>query len=249
MHLWRIMPKLFVLAATSDIGRALCHQFAKNGFDLVLSSRDLSQVQKDANDYQLRYQVNTEVLILDVTDYWSHQKILKPYVDSCDGMISVAGYLGSQELAQSDWEECQQIIDVNFTGCVSVINLFAQAFEQKKEGFIIGISSVAGERGRQSNFFYGSAKAAFSTYLSGLRNRLAHSNVHVLTVKPGFVRTKMTEDKPLPAPLTAQPEQVAKDVFKAYMKKKNTVYTLWMWRYIMLIIKKIPESIFKKLKM
>ena len=123
----------------------------------------------------------------------------------------------------------------------------AADFEQRNEGTICGISSVAGERGRKSNYLYGSAKAGFSEYLSGLRNRLAKSNVHVVTVKPGFIDTKMTEGMPLPAPLTAQPEQVAKDIFKACMKKKNVIYTLWMWRWIMAIIRNIPEPIFKKL--
>jgi short-subunit dehydrogenase len=108
---------------------------------------------------------------------------------------------------------------------------------------------VAGDRGRQSNYIYGSAKAAFTTYLSGLRNRLAKSNVHVLTVKPGFVRTKMTANLPLPGPVTAKPEQVATDVFRAFQKGGNELYTLWMWRYLMFIIRNIPEPIFKRLSL
>ncbi|MCL4128207.1 UNVERIFIED_CONTAM: hypothetical protein GTU68_062310 [Idotea baltica] len=121
--------------------------------------------------------------------------------------------------------------------------------ENRKEGTIVGISSVAGERGRASNYLYGSAKAGFTSFLSGLRNRLAGKGVHVLTVKPGFVDTAMTEGLDLPGPLTAQPQQVARAVFKAVGKKKNTLYTLWMWRYVMLIIRNIPEAIFKKLSL
>ncbi|HTR29705.1 MAG TPA: SDR family NAD(P)-dependent oxidoreductase, partial [Puia sp.] len=114
-----------------------------------------------------------------------------------------------------------------------------------------GISSVAGERGRQSNYFYGSAKAGFTAYLSGLRNRLFHKGVHVLTVQPGFVNTKMTENMPLPGPalLVASPELVADVVYKAVIKKKNVVYVKWFWRWIMLLVKSIPESLFKKLKL
>jgi short-subunit dehydrogenase len=108
---------------------------------------------------------------------------------------------------------------------------------------------VAGERGRQSNYFYGSAKAGFTAYLSGLRNRLFTEKVHVLTVKPGFVYTKMTENLPLPKLLTAVPEDVAKVVYSGVMKKKNVVYVKWFWRWIMLIIKSIPEFMFKKMKL
>src|SRR5690606_2810480 len=111
------------------------------------------------------------------------------------------------------------------------------------------ISSVAGERGRQSNFIYGCAKAGFSAYLSGLRNKLFHSGVHVMTVKPGFIRTAMTEGMPLPPSLTASPEKIASDIFNAFRKKKNIIYSLWIWRYIMCIIRNIPEFLFKKLKL
>jgi short-subunit dehydrogenase len=109
------------------------------------------------------------------------------------------------------------------------------------------VSSVAGDRGRKANYIYGSAKAAFSTYLSGLRNRLYENNVQVLTVKPGFVPTKMTEGLDLPPNLTAQPEDVASDIYKAQNKGKNILYTKSIWRLVMLIIKHIPEFIFKKM--
>src|SRR5690606_12784913 len=116
-------------------------------------------------------------------------------------------------------------------------------------GTIVGISSVAGERGRQSNYLYGSAKAGFTAYLSGLRNALFSDNVHVVTVLPGFVYTKMTENLNLPKLLTAQPSEVADAIYAAVQKKKNTIYVRWFWKWIMLIIKCIPEFIFKKLKL
>jgi short-subunit dehydrogenase len=119
----------------------------------------------------------------------------------------------------------------------------------RKSGTIIGISSVAGERGRMSNYLYGSAKAGFTAYLSGLRNRLFHTGVHVMSVQPGFVYTRMTESLTLPPLLTAKPEQVAADIYKAAAGGKNVIYTKWFWRYIMLIIKSIPEFMFKKLKL
>ena len=125
----------------------------------------------------------------------------------------------------------------------------ANDFEQRRSGTIVGISSVAGDRGRASNYIYGSAKAGLSAYLSGLRNRLAKSNVHVLTVKPGFVRTKMTADLPLPGPVTAKPERVANDIFSAAHRQSNEIYTLSIWRPLMFVIRNIPETIFKRLNL
>jgi decaprenylphospho-beta-D-erythro-pentofuranosid-2-ulose 2-reductase len=114
---------------------------------------------------------------------------------------------------------------------------------------ITGISSVDGARGRQSNYLYGSAKAGFTAYLEGLRNRLYHQKVHVLSVQPGFVDTRMTEGMPLPPLLTATPGLVAEAVYKAIKKKRNIIYVKWFWRWIMLIIRNIPEPVFKKLKL
>ena len=126
-------------------------------------------------------------------------------------------------------------------------NIIANDFEKRRSGFIVGISSVAGDRGRKSNYIYGSAKAGFSAYLSGLRNRLHSVHVQVLTVKPGFVRTKMTEGMDLPERLTAQPEEVAKDIFKAQQRGRDVLYAKGMWRWIMLVIKTIPEWLFKRM--
>ncbi|MEE8553530.1 MAG: SDR family NAD(P)-dependent oxidoreductase [Desulfobacterales bacterium] len=120
-------------------------------------------------------------------------------------------------------------------------------FEKRNHDYIIGISSVAGERGRQSNYIYGFAKGSSSVYLSGLRNRLNKSNGNVITVLPGFIRTKMTENMDLPEKLMATPEEVAEYVYKAYRKSKDIVYTKWFWRLIMFIIKIIPEKIFKSM--
>jgi short-subunit dehydrogenase len=132
---------------------------------------------------------------------------------------------------------------------VSILNVVANEFEKLNDGLIIGISSVAGERGRQSNYLYGSAKAGFTAYLSGLRNRLFKSNVHVMTVKPGFMKTRMIEGIKTPGPLTASPEIAARKIFKAAQSRKNVVYILPVWRLIMFIIRSIPEGIFKKMKL
>jgi short-subunit dehydrogenase len=131
---------------------------------------------------------------------------------------------------------------------VSLLEQFAARFEERGEGFIAAISSVAGDRGRQSNYIYGASKAGLSAYLEGLRNRLYHRGVHVTTIKPGFVDTKMTFGLP-GLFLVASPQQAAKAMYAAIVKKKNTAYVPWFWRYIMLIIRHVPDWQFKKMRM
>jgi len=127
--------------------------------------------------------------------------------------------------------------------------VIAKYYIGQKKGTIIGISSVAGDRGRASKLIYASAKAAFTTYLAGLRNKCFGYNVHVMTVQPGFVYTKMTENQPLPKLITSTPVQVADIIYRAYQRKTNILYVKWFWRYIMLIIQIIPEFQFKKMSL
>ncbi len=240
---------LLILGASSDIARAIARKFASEGWDLLLAGRDTESLSKDAADLKLRYKVNVEALRFDAVDFDSHQKFWdgidpKPLAIAC-----VFGYLGDQKISERDWTEAKRAIDTNFTGAVSILNIAANYYESQKSGAIIGISSVAGDRGRMSNYIYGSAKAGFTAYLSGLRSRLSKSRVHVLTVKPGFVATKMTENLKLPGLLTAQPDKVADDIFRAYRTGRPVVYTRWFWRWIMLLIIHIPERMFLKLKL
>lgn len=193
--------------------------------------------------------MRAEAVAFDALDYSSHVRFWESLAEKPAGVACVFGYLGNQEISEHNWDEAKRTIDTNFTGAVSFLNIAADWFEEEKSGFIIGISSVAGDRGRVSNYLYGSAKAGFTAYLSGLRARLSKSGVSVMTVKPGFVATRMTEGMNLPAVLTAKPEQVAKDIFRAYRKGKPVVYTRWYWRFIMLAIIHIPERIFQKLKL
>lgn len=241
------MEYILIIGAKSDIAKAIAKKYAENGYNLYLASRESNELQNFANDLNIRNQKDIICLDFDVLDYASHQNFYNTLAEKPTGVIVVVGYLGEQEKAQNDFEEAQKIIDTNYTGVVSILNIVTNDFEKNKKGFIVGISSVAGDRGRKSNFIYGSAKAALTTYLSGLRNRLYSSNVHVMTVKPGFVATKMTEGLNLPQKLTAQPAEVAVDIFRAQHKKKNVLYTKWFWKWIMLIIKSVPEFQFKKL--
>lgn len=243
------MEKVLLLGATSGIARAIAHRHAQAGDTLYLAARNRDALAADAADLQIRYGVAVHTFAFDACQYDTHATFYAalPAPPTC--VYCIFGYLGNQETAQSDAQEARKILETNFNAAVSILEIAAAAMEQRRSGSIIGISSVAGDRGRASNYFYGSAKAGFTTYLSGLRNRLASSGVHVLTVKPGFVATRMTEGMNTPAALTAQPQQVAADVYRALQRRQNVLYTRWFWRYIMLIIQAIPENIFKKLKL
>jgi len=243
------MPTLLILGATSDMAIAIARRFAAAGYAIQLAARNSGRLRPLQSDLSIRHDVACSLHEFDAAKPATHAAFLASLPQRPDITISVFGYLGDQVLAESDWTECERILQVNYIGAVSILNLIANEYAANGSGTIAGISSVAGERGRQSNYFYGSAKAGFTAYLSGLRNRLFHKQVHVLTVQPGFVYTKMTENMPLPGLLTATPDIVAGVVYKAILKKKNVVYVKWFWRWIMLIIKSIPESLFKKLKL
>lgn len=239
------MSYILIIGAKSDIAKAIAREYAKNGYDLYLAARNSAELEEFANDVTVRANRVVKIVELDILDYKSHQTFYDNLKEKPLGIISAVGYLGEQKKAQCDFEEAKRIIDTNYTGVVSLLNIIASDFEKRKNGFIVGISSVAGDRGRKSNYIYGSAKAALTAYLSGLRNRLYDANVQVMTVKPGFVATKMTAGMDLPEKLTAQPEAVAEDIYKAQQKGKNVIYTKWIWRYVMLVIGMIPEWKFK----
>ena len=240
------MSYVLIIGAKSDIAKSLARVYASHGYDLYLAARKTEELDELIKDIKVRYDRTAIPVELDVTDTSSHTKVYASLNPFPDGVISVAGYLGSQQTAQIDFGEADRIMRTNYTGLVSLLNIAANSMEQKKSGFIIGISSVAGDRGRKKNYIYGSAKAGFTEYLSGLRNRLFESNVHVMTVKPGFVDTHMTENMELPKRLTAQPDEVAEDIYRSWTKKKNVIYTKRIWGIIMLVIKHIPEFMFKK---
>ncbi len=239
---------LLVLGANSDVAYAVARQFANNDqADIVLASRHLELLEKKAKDIHIRYNVTARALEFDATQFSAHLDFFQQLDPIPDGVVLAFGYLGDQATAQTDFKEARKIIDTNFAGAVSILEIVAAEFQRRGSGFIVGISSVAGDRGRQSNYLYGAAKGAMSIYLSGLRNRLSRHNVHVATILPGFIRTKMTAGLNLPAMLTASPEQVAADIYQAVRKSKDIVYTRWFWRWIMAIIKSIPEFIFKRM--
>jgi len=243
---------IVVLGATSAIARAAAIEFGRQGYAVILAARDADEGSAVATDIRVRCNTRAEFVPFEATDRASHA----PFLERCteilgeglEGVILGFGFLEDQKKAQKDPDTAQRTIDVNYAAAVSILELFAQFLEERKKGFIVGISSVAGDRGRQSNYLYGSAKAGLTAYLAGLRNRLYPAGVHVLTVKPGFVDTKMTFGME-GLFLVAAPENVGKDIYKAVARNRNVIYSPWFWRYIMLIIRHVPEIVFKRLHM
>lgn len=242
---------VLILGATSSIARALAHQIAQQGATLHLAARNGFEVERVARDLIVRYQVPVTWSVFEGCDYDTHPELVQTAIDQLgrlDGAIVSLGELGEQQQAQNDFECAERIIHSNYTGVVSLLTPVANYLEKQGSGFIIGVSSVAGDRGRQSNYIYGSAKGALSLFLQGLRSRLAKSGVHVLTIKPGFVDTKMTFGKPGMF-LVASPEKVAGSIVSALKKRKDIAYVPGFWFWIMSIIRSIPETIFKRMKL
>jgi short-subunit dehydrogenase len=240
---------VLVLGARSDIGLAVAHRFAVAGHDLQLAARNAETLEAERTDLQLRYGVAVTLHEYDATDVAS----LEPFVESLPQLPGVAviavGLLGDQEQNDQDLTQAVRVMRSNYEGPAATLAVLANRFEARGSGTLVGISSVAGERGRATNYTYGSAKAGFTAFLSGLRNRLAKKGVHVVTVLPGFVATRMTEGMDLPKKLLAQPEDVAEAIWTAVARKRNVIYVSGIWFLIMLIIRNIPEPIFKRLKL
>ena len=240
---------VLIIGAQSDIAKSLAKKFAENNYDLILTARNIDQLKTQSTDLKVRYSIDIDIHefnILTSNNYENFFKNLKkiPAITIC-----AIGFLGEQKENEKKFDLRSEVLKVNYEGPVNIISEIANIYEDQGFGTIIGISSVAGDRGKSSNYIYGSAKAGFTTFLSGLRNRLAKKNVHVLTVLPGTVYTKMTIGQNLPKLFTSTPDKVASDIYNGFVKKKNIIYTMGIWRIIMLIIKLIPEEIFKKLKL
>jgi len=236
---------VLILGALSDIGVAIGRAYAAQGRALILLARDGENLAREAEHLRFRYNATVESHVFDVL--YSHGALLDALDPFPTTVISVVGLLGEHEANVIDEVAADLVFRTNFNAPA----LFLQrcANRMAAGGVIIGISSVAGDRGRGSNYFYGAAKAGFTAFLSGLRNRMAARGVHVITVKPGFVRTRMLGGLKTPGALTAAPSEVAVAVLKADAARSNIIYVRPLWRLLMAVIKSIPESIFKKLKL
>ncbi|MHA3977704.1 SDR family oxidoreductase [Halovulum sp. GXIMD14794] len=239
----------FIIGASSAMARALARAVSSRSATVVLCGRDTEDLERDAADLRLRGAMQVEVLPYDMRDTTSADAITAR-AEQADGPFNVAVFAGAmppQEDVESDPSLLAQVIQDNFTATGTLLLRLAPLMEARGAGTVVGVGSVAGDRGRLGNYAYGAAKAGFATLLSGLRNRLGRSGVHVVTVKPGFVDTAMTWGLD-GLFLVAKPEQVAEDILSAVRKRRNVIYTPWFWGGIMGIIRSVPEPIFKKLQ-
>lgn len=242
---------MLVVGGSSDIGHATALRYAKDGWRILLAARDLEAARRNADDIATRAKVDVSVHALDAlqTEKLSDFVAGLPVVP--DTVVCVVGELGVQARAEGDLAFAATVMRTNFEAPSLLLGLFADRFQERGSGTIVGVSSVAGDRGRGSNYVYGAAKAGFSQYLSGLRNRMTLAGrVRVITIKPGFVRTRMTAGLNLPAPLTVQPDRVADEIFRADVEtKRDVVYVGRRFWLIMTIICALPENIFKRLRL
>lgn len=241
-------PPVLILGARSDIGKAVAHAFAALGHPVQLAGRNAQSLGADRADIELRHRTGVTLHEFDALATETHADFVASLPELPGIAVTAVGYMGDQAESEADPAAAALVMRSNFEGPASILALLANRFEARGSGTIVGISSVAGDRGRATNYVYGSAKAGFTAFLSGLRNRLAKKGVHVVTVLPGFVATQMTEGMDLPARLTARPDEVAAAIVRAVELRRDVIYVRPIWRLIMAIIRNIPERIFKRLK-
>ncbi len=245
------MRRILIMGATSAIAEAVAREFARRGDALVLVGRDAQRLQAIAGDLKLRGAAQVEVKVLDARDVESYPALLDGAAQSLGGLdtaLIAHGTLSDQAQCQSDVGRMLDEFSINALSVMALCTHLANRFEAQGHGTIAVISSVAGDRGRQSNYVYGSAKAAVTAFTSGLRQRLHGKGVRVVTIKPGFVDTPMTAAIKK-GPLWASPPAVGKSIAQAMQRGTPVLYTPWFWWGIMAIIKSIPEFVFCKLQL
>lgn len=243
------MRKVLIVGATSAIAEAVARLLAAQGDLLYLVGRRVEALEAIAADLRIRGAMQVQTEAMDANAIERHAALLDKVDTALGGLDTVLiahGTLSDQAVCQQSVALTFQELHTNALSVIALLTLIANRFEAQRTGTIAVISSVAGDRGRQSNYVYGTAKAAVAAFLSGLRQRLQKSGVQIITIKPGFVDTPMTQDFPKGL-LWAKPEWVARDIVQAIDKKKNVVYTPWFWWVIMRLIKLIPEFIFMRL--
>lgn len=245
------MSNILILGATSAIAKHTTRLFAADEHSLYLVAQNKGKLAAMKQDMLVRGAKEVHYEILDLADSKQHEDLINratKTMGSIDTVLIAYGTLADQSKSEESYENTLKELQINCLSVISLLTILANQFEQQKSGCIAVISSPSGDRGRQSNYIYGTAKGALTIFLQGLRNRLAKSKVHVLTIKPGFVDTPMTKDFKKGA-LWANPNVISKGIYNAIKKKREVVYLPFFWRYIMMIIKSIPEKIFKHLSL
>jgi short-subunit dehydrogenase len=248
----RNLPKRVVaLGATSAIAEATLRLLAEQGASFFLVARNEQKLAAVRDDLLTRGAPAVTIAVADLDDTAAHSALLERAVSALGGIemaLLAHGVLGDQAMAEKDYAAAEAVLRTNFLSAVSLITWLANYFEEERQGTLAVISSVAGDRGRKSNYVYGASKGGLNIFLDGLRHRLHGTGVHVLTIKPGFVATPMTAHLP-PSPLFAQPSRVARDIVRGIDKGKAVVYTPPFWRLIMLMVRNCPVFIFHKTNM
>lgn len=245
--------RVLILGAQSAIAVATARLYAAEGARLVLVARNQDRLDRIADDLRARGALEVEAITLDlVAEAASARKHLADWqklVGGLDHAHIFYGYLGDQEKAQTDPEELDRILTVNFTSAAQWSEAIAAHYRKQKHGSLVVISSVAGDRGRQSNYAYGAAKGAITLFVQGLAHSLASTGAHATAIKLGFVDTPMTDGMDKSGPLWASPAQVAATIRKAADTKGPIHYGPWFWRPIMLVIRAVPAFIFHRTKL
>lgn len=243
--------RIVVIGATSSIARGAAEAFARRGDRLALAGRDTEEVERLAADLRVRTGVEAHAVPFDASDPASHARVIDECADRLggpiDGVVVCHGFMAAQADASRDPSLVGRMVEANYTSFVTVLNAAAERV-RAPGGFLCAVSSVAGDRGRPSNFIYGSTKAALDAYLEGLRAAQFKRGVTVTAVKPGFVDTAMTWGLPGMF-LVASPAAVGKAIERAATRGKAVAYTPWFWRWIMMIIRWIPRPVFNRMKM
>lgn len=246
------MKKILIVGATSAIARATARLWACEGHALRLVGRDMDHLREVADDLRVRGAQSVECAALDVNDLARHAEVIDAATRAL-GRLDVAliahGTLGDQKACEQDVQAALLELNTNAISTISLLTHLANRLEAQKHGAIVVLGSVAGDRGRQSNYVYGTAKSAVATFLQGVRNRLHKSGVQVLTIKPGFVDTPMTAAFDKKGPLWSSPDVIAQGILRGIDRRRDVVYAPWYWWSVMLIIRSIPERLFKKLSL
>lgn len=244
------MSSIVLFASTSGIAQAVAEEFLKRKESILLIARNQEQLELQARDLEVKYGVSVPTLQWDLKDSETHEEkahqLFEQY--AVKGLFMAAGWMPPQEECEQDPTKTIQTIHCNFAAVSAILNLFAEHFAQKGTGFISCISSVAGDRGRGSNYIYGASKAGLTAYLEGMRNRFHKQGILIQTVKPGPVKTAMTAHLKDSA-LMAEPHDVACDIVRAIEARKDIVYTPFFWKYIMTAIKCVPDPLFKRMSL
>lgn len=245
------MHKVLIIGATSAIAEATARVFAARGEELYLIARNPTRLETIQKDLEIRGAHKVATAVLDINDLDRHAAVLDAAwstMREVDVVLIAHGTLPDQKACETSADLTLKEFNTNATSTIGLLTPIASRLESQRKGTLAVISSVAGDRGRSNNYIYGAAKAALTAFTSGLRQRLFRSGVTVITVKPGFVDTPMTSEFKKGF-LWAAPGQIAKGIVKAIDRRQGILYVPWFWRFIMFVIKHIPETLFVRIKL